>query len=357
MATAREAKVYCPRCGSVNAAGRQNCDTCSADLGPRDGSAACSACGALVSSSDRYCWSCGSAIDEGKSATDLDARAFGSLEAASPPPWMTGEAAELGLEQPGEPEMMTTGGDSPPPGALDLPEWLRDESDSSVDLGPPELDLIDDDDLPAWIPELAKTENGDYDRPQTTQAKSHITSGRQPPVVPPVSRAWLTQSPRHSPSDGIRDSGSVNQEAPASVVSTPSVESVDPVVQPPASAEGDSLGEETIVSADEVVAEASPTIAGTMPPAPESPEPEVGEESPEIAEAAGLVVTAHPEQAAQAEVSLVAEEVAVATGGAGTQAMQPGDRGSKRRVIFLIVGLLILAAIVAAVVVYLVYVG
>lgn len=346
--------MYCPRCGSKNTAGTRSCAECTAPLGPRDGSAICHTCGASLSSADRYCWSCGKRTQESNGATEWVMPSLGDTGVASPPPWMaseqlTDERAPVDLRN--QPEFATArSGEHTPSSPLDLPEWLRDESDpAGFDFDPPELELIEDDDLPAWIPELAKTETGVYDRPSPAQPAEAPEPAPAPlqrhPVVPPVSRAWLARPP-------------VPEAPPAAmVIREPLADREDPLAASPGQSEP--AVEPPVVSdvgpASEALASAgAAVVVEAVAPAVEeaeasAPQPELGDEAPEIAEAAGPAATS---TASVFESLSLGKEVEMATAGSEGAPESEGERQNSRRTILIIGALVILAIIVVVILIY-----
>lgn len=340
--------MYCPRCGDENAAGRRSCAQCAEPLGPRDGSAGCPSCGAPVSTLDRYCWSCGAPINQSSGPVDWMSAAYGRADAASPSPWMFGEAPvdeNDRLGRLGESELVSANAaENTSSSALDLPEWLQDESDpSSFDFEPPELELIDDGDLPAWIPELAKTETGEYDQPPPARPKNQPAAMQREPVVPPVSRAWLRQpSPHHAPGEIVNPKPAEMTDASEPLPEAPAEEAPGQAAPSPVATDNQASEARIAAGAEMGSEEVPPVQASSEPPE----EPLESDEAPEVAEAAGSDVTP---QAAPVDDAAFSEEVAVAAAGTEAPPAASGEVQDSSRTAILIGALIILAIIVVVV--------
>mgnify|MGYP000171329447 FL=1 len=118
--------MYCPQCGQQVGEERGTCPICGAAIGePVAGAGACSSCGALRAPEDTYCRQCGTLLPFDLSALEqLELAPGESLGEVPIPEWLQAE------------EQGTPGSELQLLSDLDLPEWLREPTESTAEAPP-----------------------------------------------------------------------------------------------------------------------------------------------------------------------------------------------------------------------------
>lgn len=229
--------MYCAECGTANQNGAETCEVCGSPLGPPAGEQRCTACGSPVTELDRYCRACGASI----SGVQADVRyepgpSFLSddditVDPSDLPPWLRElvNSAPMPVSTPMSPPPPTSASgleSQPAPAPVletaddSLPAWLRTPRADELQQHPvvatpaapaatytaPEQErpsttdsfsFISEDDLPEWLRALGEddlsastqTQTATPSMPASSRSETVIT-----PVVPAISRAWLTRA-------------------------------------------------------------------------------------------------------------------------------------------------------------------